>query len=225
MSGATARGRTPPARAPRPRTVGAGPGSAAAVVALLAVSVLADCAPRSGSREPAGRAAPARTPAAPSLYELDFALTDVDGRRRTLTEFRGQPFVASMVYTSCTSICPRVTADLRALERALPPSRRAITRFVLFSLDPGRDTPAVLARFADEHGLDRGRWTLLASSEDDMRTLAAVLGVRFRQDPGGEIAHSAVIVVVDGEGSLRHRREGLSGDLRPLLAALEDAGS
>jgi len=160
----------------------------------------------------------------PSLFELSFPFTDTDGRTRTLSEFRGTPFVASMVYTNCTSVCPRVTADLKTLEKALPPGVREHTRFVLFSLDPGRDTPVALTKFAEQHALDHSRWTLLASSEDDMRTLAAVLGVKFRPDEGGEIAHSAVIVVCNPDGTVRHRQLGLQDRVDELVAAVEAAG-
>lgn len=157
-----------------------------------------------------------------SLLELDFPLVDRDGRTRHLAEFAGQPLVVSMVYTSCKSVCPRITADLKSLDRELPADLKARTRFLLFSLDPARDTPAALAAFAREHQLD-DRWTLLAASEDDMRTLAAVLGVRFRPDPDGEIAHSAVIGVTDDHGVLRHRQAGVGQDAATLVAALRSA--
>ena len=166
------------------------------------------------------RAADTSRTAEPSLHELSFALTDAEGHVRHLGEFRGQPFVASMIYTHCTSVCPRITADLQALDRALPADVQARTRFVLFSLDPARDTPAALRAFAREHHLDPERWTLLAAGADDMRTLAAVLDVRFRPDAGGEIAHSAVIVVVDRAGVIRYRQVGLTDDHFPLVAAV-----
>ncbi|MEQ1831778.1 MAG: SCO family protein [Candidatus Eisenbacteria bacterium] len=157
------------------------------------------------------------------MFELTFPLTDSQGRTRHLDELRGRPFVASMVYTSCTSVCPRITADLQRLERALPADVRARTRFVLFSLDPERDTPAALRAFAREHGLDSTRWTLLAAGPDDMRTLAAVLDVRFRPDAGGEIAHSAVIVVAGADGVIRHRQAGLGTGDSSLVAAVRAA--
>ena len=194
----------------------------AVAVALAVTSVLGGCGGHPGSTPAAGVArdpAPALA-AAPSLYELTFPLTDAQGRARHIGDFRGQPFVASMIYTHCTSVCPRLTADLLALDRALPPELRAHTQFVLFSLDPARDTPAALRAFAREHHLDPARWTLLAAGVDDMRTLAAVLDVRFRPDAEGEIAHSAVIVVVDRAGVIHHRQAGLSGDLAPLVAAV-----
>jgi protein SCO1/2 len=196
---------------------------------MLVTATTLACAPHRSARDaPAtGSAAteehgPADGRAEPSLFELDFALTDAAGRERHLSEFAGQPLVLSMIYTSCKSVCPRTTADLRQLDRALPADLRARTRFVLFSLDPRRDTPAALAGFARENHLD-ARWTLLAASEDDMRTIAAVLGVRFRPDAGGEIAHSATIVVADGRGVIRHRQQGLGSDPAPLVHALREA--
>ncbi len=206
-------------------------------LALLLGIALVSCAPASETREarkpdrtqagsgPRADRADARVTAEPSLFEMGFPLVDAHGRVRRLAEFRGTPFVAGMVYTNCTSVCPRVTADLRALERALPDDVRARTRFLLFSLDPERDTPEALTAFAREHSLDSTRWTLLAASEDDMRTLAAVLGVRFRPDADGEIAHSAVIAVADAEGVIRHRQLGLTQDASALVAAVSAAGA
>ena len=188
---------------------------------LLAAAGVAGCAgPPAG--DPESRTAP---PAGdePSLYDLTLELTDQDGHSRHLSDFRGAPFVASMIYTNCTSVCPRVTADLKGLEAALPADVRAHTRFVLFSLDPERDSPAALREFAVSRQLDLDRWTLLASTPDDMRTLAAVLGVRFRPEGDGEIAHSAIIAVVDSAGVIRHRQVGIAGDRTALLAAVREA--
>ena len=198
--------------------------SRATCVALLLALLIGGCSrPPQGTAAGDGDTTAVRTQE-PSLFELTFPFTDADGHTRTLEEFRGRPFVASMVYTNCTSVCPRVTADLKTLDKALPADVRDRTRFVLFSLDPGRDTPAALAAFAGQHGLDRSRWTLLASSEDDMRTLAAVLGVKFRPDEGGEIAHSAVVVVCGPDGTVRHRQVGIQDGVEPLVAAVRDAG-
>ncbi len=196
--------------------------------ALAVVAALSACSPGRVARDDASQSpreqATASAPRTePSLYELDLGLTDAAGRKRRLEDFRGRPLVVSMVYTSCKSVCPRITADLRSLDRALPEDLRARTRFVLFSLDPERDTPAALTAFARAHDLDSTRWILLVSSEEDMRTLAAVLGVRFRPDEGGEIAHSAVITVVDAEGVIRHRQVGLAAETGPLVTAVRDA--
>ena len=194
----------------------------AALGALL--TVLGACSPGDRAADRAADQAPADAGLSQgSLFELAVPLTDGEGRTRHMTDLGGAPFVASMIYTSCTSVCPRIIADLQALERALPDRERARTRFVLFSLDPERDTPEALRRFAADHLLDSTRWTLLTAGPDDMRTLAAVFGVRVRPDEGGEIAHSAVIAVVDSGGVVRHRQTGLQNDMAPLVMAIRAA--
>ena len=155
-----------------------------------------------------------------SIFDLDLALVDQDGRQLALKDLGGHPMVAAMMYSSCTSVCPRVTEDMKAIAAQVSAGDRPDVRFVLFSLDPGRDTPAALRGFAAEHRLDSVRWRLLAASEDGVRDLAAVLGVKYRPDEAGQIAHSAMIFVIDRNGVVRHRQVGLGQDSRELVAAL-----
>lgn len=159
----------------------------------------------------------------PSIYSLDLSLTDQDGRTLALADLRGRVLVAAMIYTSCTAVCPRVTEDMKGVERQLSVRDRTDVGFVLFSLDPGRDTPAALRRFAAEHALDLSRWRLFASSEDGVRDLSAVLGVKYKSEDNGEIAHSAMIFIIDREGVVRYRQLGLNPDPHELTTALAQA--
>lgn len=158
-----------------------------------------------------------------TIYDLDLQLTDQDGRTLALADLRGRVLVASMIYSSCTSVCPRVTEDMKGVEKQLSGEDRKDVGFVLFSLDPGRDTPAALRRFAAERALDPSRWRLFASSEDSVRDLSAVLGMKYKAEDNGEIAHSAMIFVIDREGVVRHRQLGLNPDPHELTSALAQA--
>ncbi len=155
-----------------------------------------------------------------SLYDLDLPLTDANGRACRLADLRGSTYVASMIYTNCTSVCPRITADLQGVERRLPAAARDRERFVLFSLDPERDTPEALRAFAARHHLDPARWSLYAVPENGMRSLAAVPGVRHREAGNGVIDHTAAFAVVDRDGVVRYRQLGLAQDDRPLVDAV-----
>jgi protein SCO1/2 len=160
-----------------------------------------------------------------SIYALDLSLVDDTGAASRLADLQGRTIVAAMMYATCTTVCPRVTADMKAIERQLEPAEKADVTFALFSLDPGRDTPAVMRRFADEHGLDDSRWRLFATSEDGVRELAAVLGVKYARQADGEIAHSAMIFVIDRHGVVRHRQVGLTESPRELADAIARARS
>lgn len=160
-----------------------------------------------------------------SLYDLPLKLTDQHGAARTLADLRGRPLVVAMIYTSCESVCPRITEDMKAVEASLPAEDLAGSDFVLFSLDPGRDTPQALEAFAKSHQLDQSRWRLFATDEAGVLDLAAVLGVKHRRAEDGEIAHSAIILIVDREGVVRYRQVGMGEDPAALIQALHAANS
>jgi len=167
-------------------------------------------------------AAPAAEPlASESLYALSSTWTDARGAKLTLASFRGHPVVLAMVYTSCQASCPLVVSDLQVVEARLSPKLREQTRFVLVSFDPARDTPARLLEFAASRKLDLSRWSLLTGSEEAVRELAAVLGVRYRPTGTGDYLHSNVITVLSRDGVARHRQTGLKQDPAPTVAALE----
>lgn len=157
-----------------------------------------------------------------SIYALDSAMTDQDGRSVRLKDLAGKVVVAAMTYTSCPAVCPRIVADMQAVEGQLPDHARNGVQFVLVSLDPTRDTPEARRRFAAEHRLS-GHWTLLAGTDDTVRDLAAVLGMKYQREDNGDIAHSAIIVVLDRTGVIRHRQAGLSADNAEILAAIAAA--
>lgn len=193
----------------------------ATTVLLLALAIaLCACGRQREDRSRTTKAAaPQGSAREPSLYALDLRLTDQDGHSRALTDLRGQVLVAAMMYGSCETVCPRVTEDMKAIEKQLGSKRNQVD-FVLFSLDPGRDTPAALRKFARSHGLDSSRWQLLAASEDGVRELSAVLGVKYVTAEKGEIAHSAMIFLIDRDGVVRHRQVGVEQDPHELLEAL-----
>jgi protein SCO1/2 len=155
-----------------------------------------------------------------SIFALDLAFTDQNGRRLSLKELGGHPMIAAMVYTSCTSVCPRVTDDMKAIEQRLSDADRARVHFVLFSLDPARDTPAAWQKFGRDHHLDSARWRLLTASDGGERDLAAVLGLKYQALADGEIAHSAMVFVIDPAGVVRYRRTGVNQNLDEAVATV-----
>ena len=156
-----------------------------------------------------------------SLYGLDAPWTDQDGRLTALAAFRGQPVVVAMVFTSCAQACPMTVQDMKRIAQKLPDGGRGV-RFVLVTLDPERDTQAVLKAFAGAHALG-AEWTLLRGEDADVRMLAGLLGVRYRKQADGDFAHSNFLTVLDAEGEIVRRQEGLGADPTETVAVLEQA--
>jgi protein SCO1/2 len=153
-----------------------------------------------------------------SLYNLKAKWTDASGKKVTLGDFAGQPVVLAMIYASCTSVCPLIVNDIKRIV-----ADRPRVKVVLVSFDPARDTPEKLARYAKERALPAPRFTLLTGDPDDVRDLAALLGMKYRPIAGGDFAHSNLITVLDGKGVIVHRREGVGGDVAAAAAAVESA--
>lgn len=185
----------------------------------LALLWLSACDPSAPTAEP-DAAAPTGPLPDDSLYQLGLSLTDQEGRTVDLGLYRGHPTLVTMFYASCPAACPMLIADLEAIEAALSPTLRSDLRVVMVSFDPEVDTPEALSRLSAEHGLDEARWTLARSHPDDVRALAAVLGISYRRLETGHYNHSAVITLLDTEGRPTARIEGLQQPADALLAAL-----
>ena len=190
---------------------------------LALATTLPACAPGTstpGTSASAEAARPSGPPPDESIYQMDAAWTDHHGDALQLADLRGGPVLMSLVFTNCASACPLTVEDMKALARALPEPDDV--RFVLVSLDPARDTLAAMRHFADAHHLT-GDWTLLRGTPDDVQMLAALLNVRYRPTPDGQVAHSNLIHVLDSDGRLITQQEGLGTDPAATVAAVAQA--
>lgn len=167
------------------------------------------------------RAGPAARPLpGNSVYQLQATLVDASGRPRKWSEFRGQPRIATMFYSSCPYMCPLIIESGKAIDRSLTPAERARLGVVMVSLDPKRDSPAVLTALVKKRGIDAKRWTLLRPDPKDVRSLAAVLGIKYRVLADGEFNHTSVLILLDADGRILARTEtiGTKPDPEFLIA-------
>jgi len=142
-----------------------------------------------------------------SVYQLPAILVDQHGRSSDWRGRRGNPQIVAMFYTSCQYICPLIVDSGKAVEHALTPAERARLGILLISMDPKRDTPAALMSIASKRKLDAARWTLASPKMDDVRSIAGVLGVRYRQLADGGFNHTSALVLLDADGRILARTE------------------
>jgi protein SCO1 len=154
-----------------------------------------------------------------SLYQLDARFTADSGRPFALGSLRGKPVVVDLFFASCGYACPLTVTDMLAIQGRLPAEMRRETVFVLVSFDIARDTPEALAQYRRQRGLD-GQWVLLHGGDEDVRELAALLGVKYKQEADGAFSHSNLVTVLNREGEIVHQRIGLKGGLDEAAAAI-----
>jgi protein SCO1 len=163
-----------------------------------------------------------------SLYQVDSHWTTDTGKQIKLGSLRGRPQVLVMFFANCQYACPLLVHGMRQIEAALTPAQRARIGFTLVTFDPKRDTVAALAEYRRVHDLPLERWTLLHGGGDDVQELAALLGVRYKQDARGQFAHSNVITILNAAGEIVHQQIGLGQDIQEnvrVLAGLVDSAT
>jgi protein SCO1/2 len=154
-----------------------------------------------------------------SIYQSDVSFTDDTGKTVTLGSLRGRPVVLDLFFASCGYACPLTVTDMLALQERLPAELRSQAVFVLVSFDTVRDTTEALAKYRVQRGLD-GQWIVLRGGDDAVRELAALLGVKYKQEADGMFSHSNVITLLNREGEIVHQRQGLKGGIDEAVAAL-----
>lgn len=156
-----------------------------------------------------------------SLYQLDSSWTSDVGKQVKLEVLRGRPQVITMFFARCEYTCPMIVQHMRDLERALPDSLQGKVDFLLVSFDTDRDTPEALRAFRERLKLPTESWTLLRGGADDVRELAALLGINFAKDARGQYSHSNVIIVLNADGEIAFQHTGVASGRAELLTALK----
>lgn len=157
----------------------------------------------------------------------DKPLVDQKGTAFRLAELRGQVVLVTGVYAACSTACPEIFKELRAVLGELPAADRAGLRVVALSLNPEYETAEIMDAMAGAQGLAYPEFRYVNGHRpDEMRDLLTRLQFSATRDPEtGIINHANLFLLLDREGKIafrfsldpRHRawlREGLLHLLR-----------
>jgi len=162
-------------------------------------------------------------------YARSLALTDADGKARTLADFKGKVVLVFFGYTQCPDVCPTTMAELAEVKRSLgADGARVVGLFV--TVDPERDTAELLKNYVANFGPDI---VGLRGSPDEIKAAAKEFKVFFNKVPGKTdtsytVDHTAGSYVFDAQGKVRlftrygSGTKALADDLKLLLS--ESAG-
>jgi protein SCO1 len=154
-------------------------------------------------------------------------LVDSAGKRFDLASLKGRVVLVSFVYTTCNGTCPATTSSLVAVQKALQQANLWGSRveFVSITLDPKRDTPEVLNRYARLFGADLARWHFLTGSSAQVESVIAAWGMWARLGSSGVLDHPSRIFLLDPRGRQREiynldflKADSVLADVRVLLA-------
>jgi protein SCO1/2 len=154
----------------------------------------------------------AAAPAAPAAHLAvirhapDFTLKTQDDRALRLRDLRGKVLLVGFVFTTCSGSCPATTHRMGRVADEL--ARHGLfkgdrVRLLSITLDPKRDTPAALRRYARLYDVDAAHWSFLTGPPAQVHKVIAAWGMWARPAPAGQLDHPSRIFLVDRRGRVR----------------------
>jgi len=149
----------------------------------------------------------------PKLFPVPNAkLVTEAGAPVQLDQFKGYVTVYDFIFTNCAGTCPLMSRTMQLVTKKIDPAAKV--RFVSISVDPTRDTPAVLSEYAKRVRKD-DRWYFLTGDRNAIVRLS-VDGFKLAAadpQPGGEaLLHSSKFAVADKSGMIRDYYGATSDD-------------
>ena len=151
------------------------------------------------------------SPDLPRLVEArvpNFSLTNQQGQPLSLSDMAGKVWIADFIFTNCPTICPAMTQEMARLQSEFVADP---VYFVSFSVDPERDTPRALSRYASAYGADDRRWHFLTGDKAKIYQLAEQGFSLAAGHKGSEILHSPRFVLVKADGNIHDFYDSRSG--------------
>jgi protein SCO1/2 len=151
-----------------------------------------------------------------------YTLIDSTGAPLALGAYLGKPLVVSLVYTSCSSVCPATTQHLIS---AVNEARRMFGsgEFAVLTVgfDARNDTPVRLAQFAAVQGVKFDNWRLASADAGTLAALLRDLGFSYAAVAGG-FDHITQTTIIDREGKIYRHVYGDDFPIQMFIEPLKD---
>jgi protein SCO1/2 len=128
-----------------------------------------------------------------------FSLTERSGRPFGSIDLQNKVWIADFIFTTCPGPCPRMSAQMAILQRALEGKEEV--RLVSITVDPQTDTPEVLTKYADHYQAKNGYWYFLTG---DMATIHRLARDGFMVGGVEDVMmHSTRFILMDRRAQVR----------------------
>lgn len=138
----------------------------------------------------------------------DFVFINQDGRFISNEDYLGKVYVIEFFFTTCPTICPIMNANMKRLEEAF--GTRDDFGIASFTIDPEKDTPEQLKRYAENMGVFSQNWHFLTGDASTIYELANTgfnIFAGINPKVAGGFEHQGYFALVDQNGYLRSRTD------------------
>ncbi|WP_348824991.1 SCO family protein [Flavobacterium aestuarii] len=139
----------------------------------------------------------------------DFSFTNQNGKTITQKDYEGKVYVADFFFTTCGSICPKMTTNLVDVQKAIKNNPKV--KLLSLSVFPETDTVPALKAYAKKYGVIDAKWNLVTGDKKEIYTMArkSYLAVKMgRPDQLYDMVHTENFVLVDQKKRVRGFYDG-----------------
>lgn len=143
----------------------------------------------------------------------DFRFTNQNGKIITQKEYENTIYVADFFFTTCPTICPKMTNNMVWLQKQLKAYPNV--KLLSFSVTPDIDTPEVLKKYALKKGVDDTKWNLVTGDKKEIYYLArkSYLAVKTgKPEEYYDMVHTENFILVDKNKRIRGFYDGTNLD-------------
>ena len=147
-----------------------------------------------------------------------FEMTNQNGETITDKDYNGKIYVADFFFTTCPTICPKMTANMGELQRVFRKDSQVM--LLSFSVTPKVDSVAQLKRYATEKGVEDSKWNLVTGDKKEIYTLARQSYLAVKSDGDGgkyDMIHTENFILVDPEQRIRGFYDGIDSEALQIL--------
>ena len=142
-----------------------------------------------------------------------FAFTNQNGKKVTNKDYEGKIYVADFFFTTCQTICPKMTDNMVWLQDKIKDNPKV--KLLSHSVFPNEDTVEVLKKYAKEKGVVDSKWNLVTGNQKEIYKIArqSYLVVKTgKPEELYDMVHTENFVLVDQKGRIRGFYNGLNID-------------
>jgi protein SCO1/2 len=151
----------------------------------------------------------------------EFRLTNQDGKRLALKDLRGRTLAITFIFASCVDTCPLLTAKMVGIQNRLGLDFGTQVHFVSITVDPERDTPDVLKRYANAYKVNLAGWAFLTGTQGEIREVAKRYAIYYKKTPRGDVDHTFLTSLIDRNGTLRVQYMGVKFNPDEMLRDIQ----
>jgi len=153
----------------------------------------------------------------------DFSFVNQNGKTITQKDYEGKIYVADFFFTTCGSICPKMTTNLAGVQKAIANNPKVM--LLSHTVFPEVDSIPVLKEYAKKHGVIDSKWNLVTGDKKEIYTMArkSYLAVKLgRPDQLYDMVHTENFILVDQKRRVRGFYDGTNKDeMQRLLDDIE----